>query len=280
MTSPLEPHAARTLLFVPGDRPERFAKAAASGADLVVLDLEDAVAPKNKTAAREHVASWLTEGHPAAVRVNARGTSWHDDDLDMLAQHSGSVVMVPKAEDAETLAAIGSVLSTAWQVVALVETARGILAAPELAAVDRVDRLAFGSFDLAAELGVSPEDREAMAGARSALVLASAAATVAPPIDGVSGSIDDPAVIRAETEHAIRLGFGGKLCIHPHQVPVVTEAFAPTTQQIDWAESVVAASAHGGPAVLDGRMIDKPVVDRARRILAGLRSTKQKGQPR
>jgi citrate lyase subunit beta/citryl-CoA lyase len=285
MTPPLELHAARTLLFVPGDRPERFAKAAASGADLVVLDLEDAVAPEDKAAAREHVASWLTEGHPAAVRVNAQDTSWHDYDVEMLAQHSGSVVMVSKVEDAQTLAAIGSALGTSWQVVALVETARGILAAPEpaapeLAAVDRDDRLAFGSFGLAAELGVSPEDREAMAGARSALVLASAAGTVAPPIDGVIGSVDDPAVIRAETEHAVRLSFGGKLCIHPRQVPVVTEAFAPTTQQIDWAESVVAASAHGGPVVLDGRMIDKPVVDRARRILAGLRSTNEKGEAR
>ena len=260
--------AARTLLFVPGDRPERFVKAVASGADLVVLDLEDAVAPEAKSDARARVAAELSGGARYVVRINAVGTPWYDDDLTMVATHE-CAVMVPKAEDPATLAGIAAGLPASGPLVALLETAAGILAAPAIAAAPGVSRLAFGSFDLAAQLGVEPTDRTALQAARSALVLSSAAAGLSPPIDGVTGAVADDALLVAETDHARRLGFGARLCIHPRQVPLVAQALRPPEAQLTWARAVLAASSSPGVAVVDGEMVDKPVLDRARRLLAG-----------
>jgi citrate lyase subunit beta / citryl-CoA lyase len=260
--------AARTLLFVPGDRPERFAKAVASGADLVILDLEDAVAPEAKNAARASVAAALSEGGRYAVRINAVGTPWFDDDLAMVATHD-CVVMVPKAEDPATLAGTAAALPDSAPLVALLETAAGVLAAPAVAASPGVSRLALGSFDLAAQLGVEPTDRTALQVARSALVLASAAAGMSSPIDGVTGAVSDDVLLVAETEHARRMGFGARLCIHPRQVPLVAQALRPSEAQQAWARAVLAASSSSGVAVVGGEMVDKPVLDRARRLLAG-----------
>jgi citrate lyase subunit beta/citryl-CoA lyase len=256
-----------TLLFVPGDRPDRFDKAAAAGPDLVVLDLEDAVAPDAKDAARDHVVAWLGAGGRAAVRINAAGTPGHDEDLRAL---SGTAlpVMLPKAEDPAGLAGVAARLHPGATLLALVETAAGVLAAPSLAAVDRVARLVLGTYDLAAQLGVSPDDRDAMAGARQALVLASAAAGLAGPVDGVTGDVGDDDRLRDDLAYAVRLGFGGKLCIHPRQVPVAREAFLPSAEELAWARRVVEAAAGAGAVLLDGAMVDKPVVDRARRLLA------------
>ena len=270
MTTPTQlVTSAKTLLFVPGNRPERFAKAAAAGAHLVVLDLEDAVPLPEKEAARAAVGGWLTAGHVAAVRINAADTSEFEADVAMVAEHD-CVVMVPKAEEPDVLVRLDSRLSEGSGMVALVvETAQGVLNAAALAAAACVDRLAFGSFDLAAQLGVDPADRLAMASARSALVLASAAAGIAAPIDGVSGAIGDEMALRSDTDHALRLGFTGKLCIYPSQVAFVDEALSPTAEQIAWAQKVVgAAGSSGGVVVVDGRMVDKPVIIRARRLLA------------
>lgn len=252
--------AARSLLFVPGDRPDRFDKAVASGADLVVLDLEDAVAPERKAAAREFVRDWLAGGHPALVRVNAHGTPWSADDLAMV-HATGAALMVPKAEDPARLAVHRTVQ------VPLIETALGVLRAGELCAVPGVVRPAFGSIDLAAQLGVDPADREALRHARATLVLAAAAASVAPPVDGVTTAVNDTGAVRDDTAYAARLGFSGKLCVHPGQVTAVHEALAPTPGQVRWAREVVEAAAGNAVVVLDGNMIDKPVVDRARRLL-------------
>ncbi len=256
-----------TLLFVPGDRPDRFDKAVAAGADLVVLDLEDAVAPDAKDAARDHVVGWLAAGGRAAVRVNAAGTTGHDHDLRAL---SGTPlpVMLPKAEDPAAVAAVAAGLHPGTTLLALVETAAGVLAAPALAAVDGVSRLVLGTYDLAAQLGVSPDDRDAMAGARQALVLASAAAGLAGPVDGVTGDVGDDDRLRDDVAYAVRLGFGGKLCVHPRQVPVARAALLPGPEDLAWARRVVEAAAGSGAVLLDGAMVDKPVVDRARRMLA------------
>ena len=256
-----------TLLFVPGDRPDRFAKAVAAGPDLVVLDLEDAVSPDAKGAARDHVVDWLSGGGRAAVRVNAPGTPGHDEDLRALSA-APVPVMVPKAEGPAALAALAGRLHPDTAVLALVETAAGVLAAPSLAAVPGVTRLVLGTFDLAAQLGVSPDDRDAMAGARQALVLASAAAGLAGPVDGVTGAVGDDDRLRDDLAYAVRLGFGGKLCIHPRQVPVARQAFVPGPDEVAWARRVVDAADGSGAVLLDGAMVDKPVVDRARRILA------------
>jgi citrate lyase subunit beta/citryl-CoA lyase len=248
--------AATTFLFVPGDRPDRFGKALASGADVVILDLEDAVAPAAKDAARAAAGEWL-ESHRAMVRINAPGTPWFDADAELVAVR-GVPVMVPKAETPGVLAGFGAV-------VALVETALGVERAGELAAVPSVTRLAFGSVDLAAQLGVAPEDREPFAYARSRLVIASAAAGLAPPVDGVTTDLGAGSPLEEDVRYARRLGFGGKLCIHPKQVAVVRAGFTPTEAERAWARRVVAAG--DGVSVVDGRMVDKPVLARARHIL-------------
>lgn len=259
---------ARTFLFVPGDRPERFAKAIAAGADLVVLDLEDAVAPDRKDEARRAVGGFLDGGAVAAVRINAVGTPWHADDVALLAGHD-RIVMLPKAEQAEQVATVTDRLGSRSVVVALMETARGVLHAAEVAEAPGVQRLALGTVDLGAELGVAPEDREAMETARRLLVLASASAGLAAPVDGVTTAVDDPDLLASDLRHARRLGLTAKLCVHPRQVPLVHEALRPTRAELDWATSVLLAAdrAGGGPVLLEGRMVDKPVVERARRIV-------------
>ncbi|GAA1248461.1 CoA ester lyase [Prauserella halophila] len=261
---------ATTFLFVPGDRPERFEKASASGADLVVLDLEDAVAPERKDAARDHVAEWLTQGHECAVRVNPPGSPWHEQDLTALAGHSGAL-MLPKADTPATVQQVVRTLDDVPPIVALVETALGVVQAADLAAVPSVERLAFGSFDLAAELGVDPVDREALAAARGALVLGSAAAGLAGPIDGVTADLDDSDVLTDDVRYARRLGFTGKLCVHPKQLSPVTAAFRPGDDEIRWARKVVDATEAGrgthGAVAVDGQMVDKPVLERAHRTL-------------
>lgn len=263
--------AAAAWLFVPGDRPERFDKAAASGADVVIVDLEDAVPAAHKDAAREHAAGWLSSTSAvAAVRVNAAGTPWHSDDVARLAMVGPSLVVLPKAEEPSLVCDLIAALPPGSAVVALLETARGILHAPEIALIDGVHRLILGSFDLAAELGVDPDHWPALAGSRQALVLASAAAQIPGPVDGVTGDVGDQGRLVEDVSSAAALGFTGKLCIHPAQVPIAISALSPSTSDIAWAERVLTAAhtADGGVVVVDGRMVDPPVVARARRILS------------
>ncbi|NYI78862.1 HpcH/HpaI aldolase/citrate lyase family protein [Nocardioides panzhihuensis] len=261
---------ARTWLFVPGNRPERFDKAAAAGPDVVVLDLEDAVAPAHKDAARAHVTDWLPQADvTVAVRINAAATIWHDADLAALAALDGpSLVMLPKADSPETVAAVLAALPDGSAVVALVETALGVAGAIDLARSPGVVRLAFGSFDLAAELGVDPDHAPALAPARGKLVLASAVGELAGPIDGVTGDVRDHERLAEDVTAAAALGFAGKLCIHPGQVAPAAVALAPTPDEVAWAERVLAAATEDGVALVDGRMVDAPVVARARRIIS------------
>lgn len=259
--------AARTVLFVPGDRPDRFEKAAASGADLVVLDLEDAVSPAAKDGARTAVAAWLGRGLLCGVRINPPGTVWHAADLEVVSQHD-CVLMMPKAEDPTVLSDLSERSRGRVALVALVETACGVLGSAALAGAPGVARLAFGSFDLAAQLGVAPTDRRALLASRSALVLASAAAGISPPLDGVTGAVADDALLLEESRHARDLGYGGRLCVHPRQVPLVAEVFAPSPAEISWAQAVLAADTGGGVTAVAGQMVDKPVLDRARAVLA------------
>lgn len=260
---------AATFLFVPAARPDRFDKAVASGADVVVLDLEDAVAPDDKVSAREAVGTWLADGgsagpSPVMVRVNGAGTPWHADDVAMVAGHRVAV-MLPKAESPvcpPALAAAG------LPVVALVETAPGVLGAAEVAGWPEVVRLAFGTVDFATELGVDHADRDALGHARSLLALASRAAGLAAPVDGVTVAVRDTDRLVDDCRHGLARGFTAKLCIHPEQVPVAAAALAPGAEAVRWARSVVDAAAGSAVAVLDGALVDKPVVDRARSLLA------------
>jgi citrate lyase subunit beta/citryl-CoA lyase len=260
---------ARSWLFVPGDRPDRFEKARASGADQVICDLEDAVTPENKPRARAEVERWLSHGGAAWVRINGRDTEWHDRDVSVLAGPAGlRGFVVPKADDPAALHSLGRRLGAGRGLLALIETARGIQRAYDIAECDAVGRLAFGSIDFASDIGAEESD-ESLLLARSTLVLASRVAGKPAPVDGVTTTLADPGVVAAAAARARQLGFGGKLCVHPAQVAPVASAFAPSADQIRWAQDTLrrAEATGAGATASGGQMIDKPVLDRARRIL-------------
>jgi len=266
---------ARSLLFVPGNRPDRFEKAAASGADAIVLDLEDAVPPAEKAPARAAVreawARLAAHGVPVVVRVNASGSGMLAEDLAAL-QGLAPVpaVMLPKAESAAHVAQVRAALPEA-SVLPLVETAAGLRGIDAVAAAPGVVRLAIGHLDFMADTGMSwSEGEPELAPLRFAVSIATRIAGLAPAVDGVTVQTDDEPRLIADTLRARRFGFGGKLCIHPKQVAAVHHAFAPGEEEVAWAKRVVEAdAASGGRAVkVDGRMVDAPVVTTARAILA------------
>lgn len=262
----------RTYLFVPGDRPERFAKALASGADAVVLDLEDAVLPAAKAVAREAIAAFVaacTEPQRLVLRINADDTAEFAHDLALLSQQPVAAVMVPKAERAATVLAVRKVCSS-W-LLPLVESAKGVLASVALARTPGVQRLVFGTLDYALDMGLEGDQASTLGLDAPAtwLALSSRAAGIASPVAGVTPAIDDEALLLAELARARALGFGAKLCIHPKQVAPIHRALAPSADELAWAQRVLAAAAEARGAVqLDGRMVDKPVIERARRIVA------------
>jgi citrate lyase subunit beta/citryl-CoA lyase len=261
----------RSYLFVPGDRPERIGKARASGADAVVVDLEDAVAPASKVAARDAVAGALDAAAPVVLRVNGADTAWFADDARLAAHPGVAVVMLPKAATAEAVAALRSA-SGGKPVLALIESAAGMANVAALAATAGVARLVFGSIDFQLDLDIADDDLALLA-FRSQLVLASRVANLPAPVDGVTAAFDDAARIEAEARRARSLGFGAKLCIHPKQVAIVNGAFSPSTAELAWAQRVVdaATAADGAAVAVDGKMVDAPVLARARRLLAARR---------
>lgn len=261
----------RSLLFVPADRPERFGKALNAGAHAVILDLEDAVTPERKDAARGMVSEFLGS-HPGCwVRMNGIESSWFEDDLLMLRGAPRAGVMIPKAEAPEVFNAVSSTLGRSLPLVALVESAIGLARCRELARLEGVDRLAFGSVDFALDLGIKGQEDELLF-ARSELVLASRLANRPSPIDGVTLALDSDEVLVRDVARARRLGFGGKLCIHPKQVAATNAGFQPDAAEIEWARRVVAAAEANasGALRLDGKLVDRPVVEQARRLLSGM----------
>jgi citrate lyase subunit beta/citryl-CoA lyase len=263
----------RSYLFVPGDRPERFTKALASGADVVVLDLEDAVAPAGKAAARDAVAAFLatTDAHERlVVRINDESTPWFDDDLALLQARAVRAAMLPKAERAASIDRI-SEACPGCRLLPLIESARGVLTAESIATASGVQRLVFGTIDYALDIGLQGAlaDTVGLDAAASRLALASRAAGIAAPVAGVTVAIDDESQLRADLTRALAHGFAAKLCIHPKQIAAVHALLAPSAEELSWAARVLAAadSAAGAAVQLDGRMIDKPVIERARRIV-------------
>ena len=271
---------ARTFLFVPADRPERHARALATGAGGVIVDLEDAVAPERKVTAREQLRSSVAalpamERARVLVRINSRGTPWHEDDRALMGELAAETliagVMLPKAERAADLHQLAAVIGPKGVLVPLVESAAGLEAAAELAAAPQVLRLAFGNLDFQADLGLACDASEAeLVPVRLALVLASRRTGLAAPIDGVTPDWRDAERLAADTARARRGGFGAKLCIHPDQVAPVHAALGPSTDELAWARRVLDATraAGGGVVSLDGRMVDAPVVRLAERLLA------------
>jgi citrate lyase subunit beta / citryl-CoA lyase len=253
----------RTPIFVPAARPERFAKAAGSGADAVILDLEDAVAVTDKDAARDALQTDFTD-LPVIVRINAAGTPWHKPDIAAAHAIGADAVMLPKSEYLAEVSAVVSALR-GIPVIALIETAKGLANARAIAALDGVVRLAFGSVDYCADLGCH-HLRDVLLPARSELVLASRLAGIAAPIDGVTTQLDDPSISFDDALHARQMGMTGKLCIHPKQIAQVRRAFAPSFVEIAWARR--ALDSGDGAVSVDGAMVDEPVRMRARAILA------------
>jgi citrate lyase subunit beta / citryl-CoA lyase len=271
MTGPTDP---RTYLFVPGNRPDRFGKALTSGADAVVLDLEDAVAADAKDAAREAIVAWAADATPAdrakvVVRTNDLGSPHAAADLAAVAEAGITAIMLPKTESADDVVTVRSAAPDVV-VLALVESARGLAAAEEIAAAPGVVRLVFGTLDYALDLDLEIDDAsDGLSYAAGRLAVASRCAGIATPVGGVTPQLGDEARLLADLAWSRRHGLGAKLCIHPAQVAAIHAALAPTTQAVERARRVLEADAGSpGAAQLDGRMIDRPVVLAARRTLA------------
>ncbi len=264
---------ARSWLFVPATRHERFAKAAASGADRIILDLEDAVAPAEKRAACQALlGATLPDAVPVYLRVNGHGTEWFEEDLAVAARLRLAGILLPKADTGEHVARASSALPSSHTVVPIVETAVGLWNALDVARAPRVERLAFGAVDFELDTGMK-DDGEVLAHARSQVAIASRVAGVAPPIDSVTLAIDDAGAITGDAARGRRFGFAGKLCIHPRQVEPVNRAFRPSDADLEWARGLLAALAARPPEdnaafSYRGTMVDRPVLQRARAILA------------
>jgi len=263
------------FLFVPGTRPERFTKALNSGADAVIIDLEDAVAAQDKDSARNAIRSaWPTftadEKKRLIIRTNAPGTQFYSADLILAQELSVVCLLIPKAESLDQINGAAQILPNT-ALIPMIETALGLDHLKEIASSNQVLRLALGNLDLQADLGMVCDAQETeLQTARYQIVLASRLARITPPIDGVTPSTDNLARIEGDSQRAKRMGFGGKLCIHPKQIPAVKAAFMPTSEEIEWARKVISADqvSQGGAVKLDGRMIDRPVVLLAQRTLA------------
>ncbi|MDB5822492.1 MAG: CoA ester lyase [Herminiimonas sp.] len=264
----------RSFLFVPGNRPERFDKACAAGASAVIIDLEDAVPTADKVSARAAVLEWLSAPNAAAarppvlLRLNAAGSEWFAEDAEELAAHPGLAgVVLPKAEHGSEIEALTSFGSRT--VYPLIESAQGFASLSLLARSTGVVRLMFGTIDFIVDMGIRGECEE-LDYFRSHLVLESRLAGIAPPVDGVTTAISDAPLLETETLRARRFGFGGKLCIHPRQVPVVNASYASTPEEIAWARRVLegAAAANGAALAVDGKMVDRPVILKAQEIMA------------
>lgn len=257
---------ARSYLFVPGNRPDRFAKALASGAHAVVIDLEDAVGAGEKGVARKAVSEWLDPTHPVVVRVNGASSEWFRDDLALCGRPGIVAVMVPKVEDADHVRLVAEGTRGRLPLLPLVESARGFDRAADIARAPGVQRLVFGSLDFQLDLGLAGDGEETVY-FRSHLTLVSRLAGLQPPVDGVWPGIGDGDQMLAHALRARRLGFGGKLCIHPSQVAAVNSAFLPSEEEIAWARRVLQVAAQGAVGTVDGRMVDRPVILRAEEIL-------------
>ena len=263
----------RSLLFAPGNDARKLEKALESDADAVVADLEDAVPAPEKGRAREIVRDLVAGARPEtllAVRLNAVGTAFWEDDLRMLSELPPDALVLPKATP-DGVAALGP---DGPPVIGIAETAQGLRLAYETACAPRTVALLLGAVDLGLELGLEPRaDGQEVLFARSKLVVDSAAAGIRGPLDLVHVDLHDDEGLEAECRLARSLGLRGKACIHPAQVAIVNRVFSPSDEETDRARRVVQAYERGraegrGVVSLDGEMIDLPVVERARQVLA------------
>ncbi|MFL9998712.1 CoA ester lyase [Paraburkholderia sediminicola] len=261
----------RSFLFVPGSQPDRFSKALSSGADAVIIDLEDAVAPVDKNQAREAIASWVATDRPVLIRVNANGTPWFEHDAQLGKLRGVAGIVLPKAESASDVISLVSLAKRKIPVFPLIESAKGMWNALEIAKAPHVHQLMFGTLDFCADMGIE-SDGDELNPFRAPLVMISRIAGIRAPIDGVTPAIDDVERLTVETRRGKRWGFAGKLCIHPKQVPIINNCYVPSDSELRWAKRVVDAfeRANGAAIAVDGKMVDRPVILRAQSILEGI----------
>jgi citrate lyase subunit beta/citryl-CoA lyase len=263
----------RSYLFVPGSRPERFAKALTSGADAVIVDLEDAVAESEKASAREALVNWLDGQAPVYVRINGYGTPWYEEDLAALGRHpSVAGLVIPKAWDPAQLGSLASQCRPGLVLLPIIESAAGYAAMQSVAQVPNVQRLMFGTIDFQVDLGTQLNDVELNI-FRTQFALASKLAGIGSPVDGVTTVLDDEKLLISAAAQSKRFGFGAKLCIHPRQILPVHFGFKASDSEVVWANKVLAAveASQGEATVVDGEMVDVPVILRAQGILKSVR---------
>ncbi|MBB6407199.1 CoA ester lyase [Arthrobacter sp. AZCC_0090] len=257
---------------MPGDRPDRFGKAMAAGADEVIIDLEDAVAPGNAEAALTNALSALVPGGDmrAVVRVHSTDSELFEPQLAALLSlscvtgHGLLGLMVAKAEDPVAIRETRRRLPSGLALIPLVESARGLRAAQGIAALPGVTRLAFGAVDFSLDVGAEL-DAEILDYARASLVIAARAGGGSAPIDSPSTEITDTDKVLKVATRARRNGFGGMLAIHPAQLGPIAAGFAPSAEEIAWAVEVL--DSEGGAAQVRGQLVDRPVTERAKNIL-------------
>ena len=265
----------RSLLFVPGTRPDRIAKALASGADIVIVDLEDAVALEEKASARQALEQFLnsTPGVTFIVRINADDGNEEENfqqDLALCTKFPAITgIMLPKTESPEQIAKASSSEKPIWP---LIETAQGLISLSQIAASPGVERLVFGALDMATDLNLEPGSSGAEAvldHCRHQLILHSRAQSLPSPIESVIPEIKDLRKVEIAAQKAVEMGFSGMLSIHPNQVLTIHNAFAPDEKTLQWARCVVEESKlRGGAFQFEGQMVDAPVLSRARAVLA------------
>ncbi|UZE25601.1 CoA ester lyase [Pseudomonas sp. B21-056] len=262
----------RSALFVPATRPERIPKAITTGADRVIVDLEDAVQENLKEQARDNLERFLSDNPdaPILVRVNAPDHWAHVADLELCRRHAGVIgVLLPKAESAEHVLTAANTQKPIWPII---ESAKGLAELQAIAQAQGIERLSFGSLDLGLDLNLttgSHAAEEILSHARYAVLLATRVAGLAPALDGVFPSIQDTVGLHSTVQFARDMGFGGALCIHPSQVAIIHQALEPSPEELRWAQRIIEAASSGeGVFVLDGQMVDAPVIGRARSILA------------
>lgn len=261
------------VVFTPGDRAERFDKGWAASSGQLILDLEDAVTPERKAAAREAVANWIAAcGHQALVRVNSTDSIYFGQDCAVLGALPIAGLVVPKVNFASDL----DTVRATWPTTALfplIETAQGLESACEIAQAPGVSQLMLGALDLHADCGIQFSHPALLEHARLRLVLASRVGGIKAPVDSPHPAVHDLDEVSTDAQAAARLGFAGKLCIHPAQVTPVNDAFRPSEEQLAWAREVLAAAESGAGALqVRGRMVDAPVIASARAILGKRRA--------
>ncbi|UMS28656.1 HpcH/HpaI aldolase/citrate lyase family protein [Escherichia coli] len=266
-----------TYLFVPANKKDFFPKALASGADAIILDLEDSVHPSEKTSGRENIINWFREvklkentGH-IYIRINNPESEYFSHDVKMLETISGSLlkgIFIPKLEQNDSIRKIKKILPEYLKniiMIGIIETARGLHHCESIAE-SGISRMAFGSLDFSLDINCQ-QSQEALLYARSRIVIASRIADLPAPIDCVTPEFNSSEMLAEESLHGSSLGFGAKLCIHPDQVSVISGIYSPSEDKTEWAKKVIQQSNGNYAFKIDGSMVDLPLIKIAARIL-------------